>query len=201
VEDYADLYRLTVDELARLPRFAEKSARNLVAAIAASRSRGLARLLNGLGIPLVGEHVARVLAERFGTLERLAASSADELRAIPGIGSEIAESVTTFFGDPGNRRLCARLAAAGVATREPRTTGGGPLAGKTFVLTGTLPHLDRDAVREMIQQAGGRVTDSVSGKTDYLVVGEAPGSKLDEGRRLGTAIIDEPALLTMARGG
>jgi DNA ligase (NAD+) len=199
VQDFADLYTLTVEEVAELERFAEKSAENLVAAIAASKTRGLSRLLHALGIRLVGERVAAVLASRFGTMENVMRASAEELGALHGVGPHIAKSLTTFFADETNRAVIARLAAAGVVMREsgheedrPR-----PLAGKTFVLTGTLPTLTREAAREFIERRGGRVSGSVSKKTNYVVVGEAPGSKADDARRLGVAILDEAALLAL----
>jgi len=195
VQDFADLYALTVHQVARLPGLAAKSARNLVDAIAGSRRRGLARLLTGLGIRLVGPHVGALLAARFGRLDRLAAASLEELRATRGVGPEIAESVAKFFADPANRRVGRRLQAAGVLTGEPAGRAEpGPLAGRTFVLTGTLPGLDRAAARGLIERLGGRVTRSVSRRTDYLVVGEAPGHKLQAAHRLGIATLDEGAL-------
>jgi DNA ligase (NAD+) len=194
VQDFADLYALTVAQVARLPGFAAKSAQNLVDAIDRSRRRGLARLLTGLGIRLVGPHVARLLAARFRRLDALAAASLEELRATHGIGPEIAESVAKFFADPANRRVCRRLQAAGVLTEESAgQSGGGPLAGKTFVLTGTLARLDRATARGLIERLGGRITGSVSRQTDHLVVGKVPGHKLQVARRLGIATLDEDA--------
>ncbi len=194
VTDQADLYALTAAEVRRLPGFAERAARNLVDAIAGSRHRGLARLLNALGIRLVGEHAARLLAERFRTLARLERASAAELAAIPGVGPSIAASVVTFFADGGNRRLLRRLEAAGVSTVERAATATGPLRGRTFVVTGTLPGLSRDEARALIERHGGRVTEGVSRRTDYLVVGEEPGSKLDAARRLGVRRLDAAGL-------
>jgi DNA ligase (NAD+) len=200
VKDFADLYHLTVEQVAPLERFADKSAHNLMAAITASRTRGLARLLNALGLRLVGERVAQLLARRFGSLERLARVSTEELAEVHGIGEEIARSVTTYFADPANRRVTERLAAVGVVTREDGVAEGPrPLAGKTFVLTGTLPVLTREAARDLILQAGGRVTSSVSKKTDYVVAGVAPGSKADDARRLGVTVLDEAGLLALTR--
>jgi DNA ligase (NAD+) len=194
VRDFADLYALTVPQVARLPGFAATSARNLVTAIAGSRRRGLARLLTGLGIPLVGPHVARLLAVRFRRLRDLAAASADDLRATRGVGGEIAESVARFFADPANRRVCRRLQAAGVLTGESAGRAGpGPLAGKTFVLTGALRGLDRGMARDLIERRGGRVASAVSRRTDYLVVGEAPGRKRQAARGLGVPTLDEAA--------
>jgi DNA ligase (NAD+) len=188
-----------VKQVARLEGFADKSARNLVEAIAASRGRGLARLLNALGLRGVGEHVARIVAARVGSLDRLLTMSEDELSAIRGVGPHLAESIVKFFSDPSNRRVCKRLEAAGVLATEPRPAAGGPLAGKTFVLTGTLRDFTRDAATELIERLGGRVTESVSRKTDYVVVGEAPGSTADDARRLGVAMLDERAFRTMAK--
>jgi DNA ligase (NAD+) len=194
VRDFADLYAVTVAQVARLPGLAAKSARNLIDAIAGSRERGLARLLTGLGIGLVGPHVARLLAARFRRLDRLAAASLEELRATRGVGPEIAESVAKFFADPANRRTCRRLQAAGVLTEEPAGRAEpGPLAGKIFVLTGKLPGLDRAAARHLVERLGGRVTGSVSRQTDYLVVGQAPGLKLQAARRFGVSTLDEGA--------
>ena len=145
VRDFADLYRLTAEDVRRLPGFAPRSAENLVRAIAASRTRGLARLVNALGIRLAGEHVSRLLAAHFGTAERLAAAPVDELAAIRGVGPAIAESVGKFFSDASNRAVLERLAAAGVSMIESkRATGNGRLAGKSFVRTGALRGLTRD---------------------------------------------------------
>ncbi len=200
VKDFADLYTLTAGEVGELDRFAEKSAENLVAAIAASRTRGPARLLNAIGIRLVGERVAQVLASRFGSLERIAAVSEGELAEVHGIGDEIARSIAAFFQDPASRELIERLARAGVVTSAPvAPEGPKPLAGKTIVLTGSLPTLSREAARELIERHGGRVTSSVSKKTHYVVVGEAAGSKADDARRLGVAVLDEAGLLALVR--
>jgi DNA ligase (NAD+) len=200
VKDFADLYRLTVEQVADLERFADKSARNLVEAIAASRTRGLARLLNALGIRMVGERVAQLLAYRFGSLERLAEASTEELGEVHGIGGEIARSVGTFFADPTNRRLIERLSAAGVVTQEAGTANGPkPLAGQSFVLTGTLSTLTRDQAKDLILRLGGRVTGSVSKKTRFVVAGEEPGSKVDDARRLGVTVLDEAAFLALTR--
>jgi DNA ligase (NAD+) len=198
VKSVADLYALTAEDLVGLERLAEKSAGKLIAAIEASRSRGLSRLLNALGIRLVGERVAHLLATRFGSLEALAAASTEELSHVHGVGAEIAESVTRFFADETNRRVLAALRAAGVdTTEEGAHAGPKPLEGKTLVLTGSLRSLTRDAARDLVLRLGGRVTGSVSRKTDYVVVGEDPGSKADDARRLGVTILDEPAFLAL----
>jgi len=199
VKDFADLYHVRVDQLAELERFAEKSAANLVAAVARSRERGLARLLNALGIRLVGERVAHLLARRFGTMARLQAASVEALEDIRGLGPEIARSVAMFLGDPSNGHVIDKLARAGVIMTEGdgEVEGPRPLTGKSFVLTGTLPTLTREAARELIETRGGRVTSAVSKKTDYVVVGDAAGSKADDARRLGVTTLDEARLLEL----
>jgi DNA ligase (NAD+) len=200
VRDFADLYGLGVETLSELDRLAEKSAANLVGAIQASKTRGLAPLLNGLGIRLVGERVAQLLATRFGSLERIAAAPVSELAEVHGVGPQIAESVAKFFADETNREVMERLAAAGVVTTERDVpVGPRPLEGKTFVLTGTLPTLTRDAARDAILRAGGRVTGTVSKKTSYVVVGEDPGSKAEDARRLGVPVLGEEELLALVQ--
>jgi DNA ligase (NAD+) len=201
VRDFADLYRLTARQAAGLEGFGRKSADNLIRAVAASRGRGLSRVLNGLGVRLVGEHVARLLAARYGNLDRLAAAPVAELAAIPGVGATIAGSVASFFADSGNRRTIRRLAAAGVSMTEPRTGAATRrLSGKTFVVTGALSALSRDEVVDLLARLGARVTDSVSPRTDYVVVGERPGAKLEAARRLGIPTLGERELLAMVRG-
>jgi DNA ligase (NAD+) len=199
VKNFADLYRLGADQLARLDRFAQKSAENLAAAIGGSRSRGLARLLNALGIRLVGERVARLLAMRFGSMERLAAATQQELASVHGIGDVIAASVRKFFDESANVAMLEELGELGVdlTERGAVTDGPRPLAGKTFVLTGSLAGLTREAARERIEALGGRVTSSVTRKTAYVVVGEAPGSKAEDARRLGVPTLDEAAFLNL----
>lgn len=203
VRDFGDLYRLTGEQVADLERFADKSAENLVGAIRASKDRGLARLLTGLGIRMVGERVAELLARRFGSMERLLEASAEEIAEVHGIGPQIAQSARKFFDDPANRDVIDKLARAGVDMGQAvaAETGPRPFEGKTFVLTGTLPTLTREAARELIEHRGGRVTSAVSRKTDYVVVGENPGSKADDARRLGVAVLDEPALLALTEAG
>jgi DNA ligase (NAD+) len=177
-----------------------RAAANLVGAIEASKRRGLARLLHALGIRLVGAHVARVLAERFGTLDRVAAADAVTLARVRGIGPAIADSVVKFFAERANREVCRRLAAAGVAVaaRSSAATRG-PLTGKTFVLTGALRGLTREAAAERVRARGGRVTDGVSRATDYVVVGAEPGAKLARARTLGIPTLDEGAFLALLR--
>jgi DNA ligase (NAD+) len=203
VRDFADLYTLTVPPLAELERLAEKSATNLVHAIAASKTRGLARLLYALGIRYVGERAARLLAEHFGRIDRLQAASVAEIGEIHGVGPRIAESVRLFFEQPANRHAVERLAAVGVDVTEAGAAPDGPkpLAGKTFVLTGTLDAMSRDEAKARIARLGGRVTPTVSRKTDYVVVGREPGSKADDARRLGVTALDEPAFLRLVEMG
>ena len=198
VRDFADLYSLTVVELAGLERLAEKSARNLVDAIEASKTRGLARLLNALGIRMVGERAAQLLASRFGSMDKLLAATEDEINEIHGIGPQIAQSVARFFAEPRNRKTIERLRQAGVVMKEEGLVEGPkPLEGKALVLTGSLRTLTRDQARDLVLRLGGRVTGSVSKKTDYVVVGEDPGSKADDARRLGVPTLDEAAFLKL----
>ncbi len=202
VRDAADLYTLGVDQVEALERQGEKSAENLVLAIADSRGRGLARLLNALGIRLVGERVAQLLAARFGSLAAIAGASEAELAEVHGIGETIAASVHAFFADEANRALIGKLEAVGVVTDAPLTAPEPkPLAGKTFVLTGTLERLGREGARELIERRGGLVKSAVSRKTDYVVVGLAPGSKADDARRLGVTMLDERQFLDLVEAG
>ncbi len=199
VRDFADLYHLTVEELAGLERLAEKSAQNLVNTIQASKTRGLARLLNGLGIRYVGERASQLLALHFSTMERLQQASEEEISQIYGIGPQIAQSVAKFFSESANRKTIERLRAVGVTMREEGVgEGPRPLAGKTFVLTGTLRGTTRDEAKDLIIRLGGRVTGSVSKKTDYVVAGEDPGSKADDAKRLGIPMLDEVEFLKLA---
>jgi DNA ligase (NAD+) len=206
VSDAADLYRLSAGELAGLERLGEKSAANIVAAIAASKERSPVRVIFALGIPHVGSENAEVLLGRFGSIRALSRATVEEISQTPGIGPVIAESVWAFFHNERNLRLLDRLERAGLKIStpvEPGPQGGeaaGPLAGKTFVLTGTLPSLTRQQATDMIQAAGGRVTESVSAKTDYVVVGESPGSKLAKAEKLGVAILDEDGLRQLLAG-
>ncbi|NHM28288.1 NAD-dependent DNA ligase LigA [Desulfofundulus sp. TPOSR] len=193
VRDPADLYTLRLEDLVPLERLGKKSAQNLLEAIEKSKSNPLYRLIFALGIRHVGERAARILAQRFGSLDRLSRATYEELVAIPEIGPKIAESVITFFAQEQNRRVLEKLAAAGVNTRqEPEEEPGDkPLAGKVFVLTGSLSHFTRQEAQELIERLGGRVSSSVSRKTDYVVVGENPGSKYDRALALGIPILRE----------
>jgi len=203
VRDVSDIYHLDLERLLTLPRLAEKSASNVLARIEGSKSRGLARLLAGLGIRFVGSQNAVLLAGDFGSMDALAAATEEQLVRTEGIGVEIARSVVLFFAQEPNRAMIARLAAAGVDLTAPlrEREPVGPLAGKTLVLTGTLPSLGRDEAGEMIIAAGGRVTSAVSKKTDYVVAGDEAGSKLAKAEALGIPILDEAGLHALLNGG
>ena len=199
VKDYADLYSLDIPTLAQLDRLAEKSAGNLVAAIDSSRSRGLARLLFGLGIRHAGERAAAILAARYRTIDALAQAPSEELAEINDIGPVIADSVAQFFDQEENLRTIERLRAAGVQMEQPQSAAATEtslqlLAGKVFVLTGTLPNMTRTQARDLITAAGGRVTSSVTRKTDYVVAGAEPGSKYDQAVKLEIPVVDESGL-------
>jgi DNA ligase (NAD+) len=192
----ADLYDLTAERLVELDRFGEQSAQQLVAAIEASKSRPLSSLLFGLGIRHVGKTVALLLARRFGTMGALARASEEEINEVPGVGGAIAEAVIAFFGEQRNQQLVRRLERAGLNLSEPRAAAaGGPLVGKAYVVTGTLPTLSRGQATELIEAAGGRVAGSVSRKTDAVVAGAEAGGKLEKAQSLGVEIIDEAELL------
>jgi DNA ligase (NAD+) len=194
VRDLADLYELDVETLSGLERMGKVSAGNLVAALERSKSRGFRHVLYGLGIRHVGVSAAGALAEEFGSMEALLAADRDRLEQVEGIGPTLAESVREFFDAPENRAVVARLAAHGVdMTAQRRAPASGPLAGRTFVVTGTLASLSRSEATQAIEERGGRVTGSVSKKTDYVVAGEKPGTKLDRARELGVAVLDEKA--------
>lgn len=199
IKDVADLYdrkKLDKAKLLALEGFAEKSAGQLIAAIDASRDRPLSTLLFALGPPHVGFQGARVLARHFTSMDRLAGAGVEDVSAVHGIGPIIAQAVVAFFADERHRTLVKRLADLGVNMNEPvPTEGGGPLAGRTYVITGTLPTLARGRAQELIEQAGGRVVANVSKKTTAVIAGSDPGTKLDRARELGVETIDEAELL------
>lgn len=197
IRDAADLYSLTVEQLEGLERMGKKSAQNLVNAIEASKGAGLERLINALGIRNVGEVAATSLAARFGSLDACRRATVEELCAIEDFGQITADCVVNFFSHPQNIALCDRLIAAGLVTVSTAAPKSEKLAGLTFVLTGTLPTLSRDEASAKIKAQGGKVSGSVSGKTDYVVAGEAAGSKLTRARELGVRVIDEAELLTL----
>ena len=200
IRSLPDLYKLGTACLAALERMAEKSAANLVAALEKSKTTTFARFLYGLGIRQVGETTAKDLAHHFGSIDRLMDASVDQLLEVDDVGPIVAESIHTFFAQPHNREVIEQLRAAGItwpendgtAARSPK-----PLAGRTFVLTGTLPTLAREDAKAAIEEAGGKVTGSVSKKTDFVVAGEEAGSKLDKARELGIEVIDETRLNAM----
>jgi len=198
----ADLYDLEVMTLAGLERMGAKSASNLVAAIEASKTRTFARLLNGLGIRHVGSHVAEVIAGHFGDIDSLMAASEQELTDIYEVGPTVARSVRDFFETEANRKLIENLRRHGVNMREerPAQEGPRPLEGKTVVVTGTLDNYSRDSIKERIKQLGGRPSSSVSGKTDFVLAGESPGSKLDKARKLGVTVLTEEEFEALAEG-
>jgi DNA ligase (NAD+) len=195
-----DLYRLGVSNLAALDRMADKSAANLVAALEGSKRTTLARFLYALGIRHVGETTAKDLARHFGALDRLLEASEQQLLEVPDVGPIVAHSIRTFFDQPHNREVLEQLRAVGVNWPEHEgeaDTSPKPLAGKTFVLTGSMPTLEREDAKALIEAAGGKVSGSVSKKTTFVVAGQAAGSKLDKAHELGVAVIDEAALRAM----
>ncbi|MFM8603314.1 MAG: NAD-dependent DNA ligase LigA [Gemmatimonadota bacterium] len=196
VSDVADLYSLTTDQVGALERFADRSAEQLVAAIATSKAQPLARLLNALGIRHVGAESAKLLARTFGTMEALTHASVEALEAVHGVGGTMAEAVHAWAHDPAIRDLLAKLARAGVRMDEPQAAvADGPFKGRKVVLTGTLPTLARGDATALIEGAGGKVTSSVSKATDLVVAGEEAGSKLEKATALGIPVIDEAELL------
>jgi DNA ligase (NAD+) len=200
VHSTADLYDLTVEQLMQLDRTGQKSAEKVVAAIAASVAQPWSRVLYGLGIRLVGSSNAVTLSEAFPTVELLANAQPEEISAIFSIGDEIARSVVQWFQIESNQLLIDRLRSSGlqlVGEAKPQEITVTAITGKTFVVTGTLPTLKRDEVKDMIRKAGGKVTDSVSKKTDFLVVGEDAGSKLEKARSLNVAILSEAEFLEL----
>ena len=199
VHTMADLYSLDADRLASLERMGDKSAANLVESIRKSREAGLQRLLFGLGIRFVGERAAELLARRFPSMDALAAATAEEIDAIPEIGDAVVASVREWFDAPPNQELVARLQTAGVRTTTLAAASDKPrtLEGVQFVLTGVLASMDRNEAKRVIEALGGRVTSSVSSKTDYIVAGDDAGSKLEKGRALGIKIVDEAALIAL----
>jgi DNA ligase (NAD+) len=194
VKNVADLYKLTKDDLLKLERMGEKSADNALAEIGASKKLPLERVIYGLGIRFVGERTAQFLAEHFGSLDAIMKASAEQLEEVTEVGPRIAESIVEFFGDEHNRTLVSDLRKAGLTFAGQKKEKGTKLAGKTFVLTGTLERHTRDEAKKMIEDAGGRVSGSVSKNTDYVVAGSDAGSKLAKARELGVSVIGEKEL-------
>ena len=199
IRDPADLYTLTADQVANLERMGDKSAKNLMDAIEKSKQAGLERLLFALGIRNIGAVAAAALAARFGTLDAAMDATVEELCAIPDFGEITALCVVNYFSHEQNRALCRRLADAGLVTTSTAAPTGDRYVGKTFVLTGTLPTMSRDEASALIKAQGGKVSGSVSKKTDYVVAGEAAGSKLTKANELGVTVIDEATLLEMLK--
>jgi DNA ligase (NAD+) len=208
VKNVADIYHLTADKLLTLERMGKKSADNILKEIEASKKLPLERVIYGLGIRFVGERTAQFLSEHFGSMDALieaatlvdAEQSMAKLEEVEEVGPRIAESIRDFFSEPSNTELVGRLREAGLRFKGKKKERGTKLAGKTFVLTGTLPNMSRDDARKLIEDAGGRVSGSVSKKTDYVVAGTDAGSKLDKARQLGVQVIDEARMLELVRG-
>jgi DNA ligase (NAD+) len=194
VKNVADIYRITKDDLLRLERMGEKSAQNVLDEIENSKKLPLERVIYGLGIRFVGERTAQFLAEHFGSLDELMNATEEQLQEVEEVGPRVSESILEFFREPRNRELVERLRKAGLSFSGKKKERGTKLAGKTFVLTGTLAHLTREEAKKIIEGAGGRVASSVSKKTDYVVAGADAGSKLDKARELGVKVIDEQTM-------
>ncbi len=198
VKNVADIYKLTKDDLLSLERMGDKSAQNILDEIENSKKLPLERVIYGLGIRMVGERTAQFLAEHFGSMEGLEKASVEELQNVNEVGPRIAESIVEFFSIPANRKLVERLREARLTLTGQKKQHGTKLAGKTFVLTGTLVRYTRDEAKKMIEDAGGKVTGSVSKKTDYVVAGADAGSKLDKAKELGVEVIDEKEMERLA---
>ena len=196
VEEPSDLYRLTVERLVELERFAKKSAENLYAQIQGSRTPTLGRFLYGLGIPQVGEATAVLLAGEFGTIERLRSATEEELLRVEGVGPSMAREIRHFFDGPGGE-LTDRLLEAGVRPQEGAGPAEGPLSGKAFVFTGTLSRMTRDEAEQLVRSLGGKPAGSVSSKTDFVVTGEGAGSKLEKAQRLKVQVLTEDEFLEL----
>jgi DNA ligase (NAD+) len=197
VKNVADIYRLTKDNLLTLERMGAKSAQNVLHEIENSKKLPFERVIFGLGIRFVGERTAEFLAEHFGSMDALISASEEELQEVNEVGPRIAHSIAEFFQEPGNRELVERLRNAGLTFTGARKVRGTKLAGKTFVLTGTLANYSRDQAKKMIEDAGGKVLGSVSKKTDYVVAGEEAGSKLDKAKELGVSVLSESELTSL----
>jgi DNA ligase (NAD+) len=203
VKSIPDIYSLTLDKLLELERMGEKSAQNLLDGIAESKNRGLARLLAALAIPHVGEAVADLLAREFGSMDQLMEASPERLQQVEGVGPIMAEDIHAWFAEPAHRKMIEELKSAGVNMTQaaaPQATAGGGLAGKTFVVTGTLKNYQREEIEELIRSLGGKAASSVSKKTDYVVAGDKAGSKLDKAKELGVPVISEEEFDKMIGG-
>jgi DNA ligase (NAD+) len=197
VTDYASIYELTVEQLAALERMGEKSARNLVEQIERSKTNDLSRLFFAIGIRMVGERAAKLLAERFQSIEALMSATSEELIEVAEIGPKVAEAITFYFSVPANRERMAKMRRLGVAPRFVASATGSRLAGKTVVVTGTLTRFSRDEIHKLIEREGGKASGSVSSKTSYVVAGDAAGSKLEKAKSLGVAVLTEEEFLAL----
>ena len=197
VHDYASIYELTEEQVAALERKGEKSAAKLIENIEASKTRELSRFIFALGIRFVGERAAKLLADRFQSIEALKKATADELMEVAEIGPRVAEAITMYFSIPANRDRIGKMTRLGVKPQHVATATGSKLAGKTFVVTGTLVRYSRDEIHKLIESEGGKTSGSVSSKTSYLVAGEAAGSKLDKAKSLGVPVLTEDEFLAM----
>ena len=191
VKNVADIYRLTKDDLLKLERMGDKSAQNVLDEIESSKKLPLERVIYGLGIRFVGERTAQFLAEHFGSIDALMKAGEEELQEVNEVGPRIAQSIVEFFQEPKNRALVKQLQDLGLRLTGVKKERGTKLAGRTFVLTGTLTHFTRDEAKKMIEDAGGRVSGSVSKKTDFVVAGDDAGSKLGKAKELGVRVIGE----------
>jgi DNA ligase (NAD+) len=198
VKDPADIYQLSLDTLTELERMGKKSSLNLLAQIEESKSNDLSHVIFGLGIRHVGERTAQILAQHFGSMEALSQATQEALESVFEVGPVVAESIYHFFAQPENLEVVDKLRAAGVnLSAKAARRRSAELQGKQFVLTGKLPTLSREEASALIEQHGGRVTNSVSQKTDFVLAGDDAGSKLDKARALGIAVVDEPEFLKM----
>jgi DNA ligase (NAD+) len=197
VKRHADLFALTVDKLMTLDRMGEKSAQNLVEALSRSKKTTLRRFIYALGIPQVGEATAKALAEHFRALEPLMEASTQKLQGVRDVGPEVASEIHAFFAEPRNKEAVQALLQAGVEPQPPEKVAQGPFSGKTLVITGTLSKMSRDEAKEAIERRGGKVSGSVSKKTDYLVAGDDAGSKLIKAKELGVKVLDEQAFTAL----
>jgi DNA ligase (NAD+) len=200
IADYASVYELTEEQVAALERKGEKSAKKLIENIAGSKKNELSRLIFGLGIPMIGERAAKILAEHYGSIEALMDAQSEELIGIHEIGPKVAESITSYFAVPANRERIEKMKRLGVAPTHVARATGDRLAGKTVVVTGTLTRFSRDEINKLIEREGGKPSSSVSSKTSYVVAGDAAGSKLDKAKSLGVTVLTEDEFLELVSG-